>query len=400
MSTQPGDQVIMPFVSPTFKIRCPFCGNSFHPGDCAIYSTSTQGKLLRNRPIPKTPEFVKSRTWIEELTSPEFTLEMAVRQCPFCNRLLFEGIETCDNINIAIIGDAGSGKTHYIASLIDQLRRGALTQYGNGLVQLRPRNKFTVELYQRIYYRPIIQQHNASPSTRPGRYDAQGNPLRGEPLIYQLLIQDNATSGNSMLNLLFYDISGEDLYDNSTLVLLGEQVLHADGIIYLADPMAMEQVYQQLPPGVKPPDAPQRSAEEVLSTVMYRLEQYSRVGPRENITVPTAIAITKADVLQYIIPDNERPNYWLMYRPAYDGKAHVDDIKHVDQEVRQILQRYGENALLRLSNRIEQVSFFAISATGHAPDSTGFYPSIEPHRCLDPFIWLLWRLNYLPAARS
>src|ERR1700730_5584587 len=117
----------MPFVSPTFRIRCPYCRNSFHPGDCAIYSTSNPGKILRRPPMANTGEYVKSRTWIEELTGPEFTTEMAVRQCPSCSQLLFEGIETCDNINIAIIGDANSGKTHYIATLIDQLRRSALT---------------------------------------------------------------------------------------------------------------------------------------------------------------------------------------------------------------------------------------------------------------------------------
>ena len=390
----------MPLVSPTFRIRCPYCRNSFHPGDCAIYSTATPGKLLRKPPMLNTGEYVKSRTFIEELSGPEFTTEMAVRQCPSCSQLLFEGIEMCDNLNIAIIGDSSSGKTHYIATLIDQLRRSALTQNGRGLVQLRPRNKATGDNYKKIYYDPIIQQRTAAFNTRPGRFDAQGNPIRIEPLVYQLIIQDNAASANSMLNLLFYDISGEELANNTALVQFGEHVLRADGIIYLADPMAMEHIFQQLPSEAKSTQqVPNRTAEEVLSTVMYRLEQYNRVRPDESISIPTAICISKADVLQHIISETVRPNYWLMYRPAYDGKAHVDDIKHVDSEVRSILKRYGENALLQMSNRFEQVNFFAISATGYPPDSSGIYPRIEPHRCLDPFIWILWKLNYLPAAR-
>ncbi len=349
--------------------------------------------------MTNTPEYVKSRSWIEELSGPEFTIEMAVRQCPSCSQFLFEGIEMCDNLNIAIIGDSSSGKTHYIASLIDQLRRSALTQNGKGLVQLRPRNKATSDNYKKIYYDPIFQNREIALLTRPGRFDAQGNPTRIEPLVYQLIIQDNSSSAGSMLNLLFYDISGEDLANNTGLVQFGEHVLRADGIIYLADPMAMDHIYQQLPQEARSPQVSTRRVEEVLSTVMYRLEQYNRVRPDESISIPTAIAISKADVLQHIIPDTVRPNYWLMYRQAYDGKAHVDDIKHVDQEVRSILKRYGENALLQMSNRFEHVNFFAISATGHPPDSTNTYPRIEPHRCLDPFIWILWKLNYLPAAR-
>lgn len=347
-----------------------------------------------------TPEYAKSRTWIEELSGPEFTIEMAVRHCPSCSQPLFEGIEMCDNLNIAIIGDASSGKTHYIASLIDQLRRSALTQNGKGLVQLRPRNKATSDTYKKVYYDPIIQRREAAGTTRPGRFDAQGNPLRIEPLVYQLIIQDNSSSASTMLNLLFYDISGEDLASNAALVQFGEHVLRADGIIYLADPMSMEHIFQQLPSEVKAAvQVTGRKADEVLSTVMYRLEQYNRVRPDEIITIPIAITISKADVLQYVIPDQARPNYWLMYRPAYDGKAHVDDIRHVDQEVRSILKRFGENALLQMSNRFEHVNFFAISATGHPPDSVGIYPRIEPHRCLDPFIWILWKLNHLSAAR-
>src|SRR5437588_3334698 len=113
--------------------------------------------------------------------------------------MLFDGIETCDNINIAVIGDSYSGKTHYIAMLIDQLRRSTLMQNGNGLVQLRPRNKHTSDTYQNVYYKPIIQDRNAAAASSRGRYDAQGNPLRREPLIYQMVIQDNSTGARNTL---------------------------------------------------------------------------------------------------------------------------------------------------------------------------------------------------------
>lgn len=388
----------MPLVLPTFKIRCPYCRNNFHPGDCAIVSTVNPGRVLRNPPMPGTAEYLRSRTWIEELTGPEFATEIAVRKCPVCNHELFEGIEACENINIAIIGDSSSGKTHYIAMLIDQLKRSLLTQNGHSFVHLRHRNKYTSEQYRKVYYEPIIRDQSVADITHIGRHDAQGNPLRNEPLVYQLVIQDRSSNAR-MLNLLVYDISGEDLAENTTMVQFGEHVLRADGIIYLADPMAMEHVYQQFPPFVQSLPVSGRRAEEVLSTVVSRLEMYYSVRTGETISIPTAIAISKADLLQYIIPPQERPYYWLMYRPAYDGKVHVDDIKHVDQEVRSILHSYGENALLQLGKRFEPVNFFAVSATGHAPNSAGKYPHIEPHRCLDPFIWLLWKLNFLPAVR-
>ncbi len=390
----------MGFVSPTFKIRCPFCRVTFHPGDCAIYSTATPGKLLRDRPMPNTAEYVRSRTWIEELKGPVYTLEMAVRQCPNCNLPLFEGIEECDNLNIAIIGDTSSGKTSYIAALIYQLKRSVLMQNGRGLTQLRPRNKSTSDKYQSIYYDPIIKDRIAV-GTRPGRFDQQGKPIRDDPLIYQFEIQDHASTSKTMLNLLFYDLSGEDLADQDLLVQFGEHVLRADGIIYLADPLSMEYLRLQIPPEARNSTSvlTNRLPGEVLSTVISRLERYQGTSRGDRIHVPIAITISKADLLQYIIPENIRPKFWLMHRPAYDGRAHQEDIAGIDQEVRSILNRSGEQSLMQLGARFEAASFFAISATGTSPDSTGRYPSFEPHRCLDPFIWLLWKLRYLSAAR-
>lgn len=388
----------MPFISPFTKIRCPYCLRPFHPGDCAIVSTVNQGKILRHPPLPKSLDYTRSRTWIEELTGPEFTAELATRQCPnpVCNKPLFENIEMCDNINIAIIGDASSGKTHFIAVLIEQLKRGILMQNGNGNVRLMHLNRYTSETYRTVYHEPILRDRTVVAATARGRYDANGRPIRAEPLVYQLSIHDGETNTNNTINLLLYDIAGENFVDNTLLVLFGEHVLRADGIIYFADPMDMPGIQQQLPTHIQTA-VTGRKAEEALSTVMFRMEQYNRIPTGGMIDIPTAITISKSDLLQYVIPPHERSNYWLMYKPAYDGKANRADIERVDQEVRFLLQQQGEYPLLQVSKRFEQARFFAISATGHAPDGNNRYSRIEPHRCLDPLIWLLWRLNFLEA---
>lgn len=388
----------MPFVNPFTKIRCPYCLRPFHPGDCAIISTLNQGKELRPAPQPKTLEYSRSRTWIEELTGPEFTAELAVRQCPnpACKKPLFENIETCDNVNIAIVGDSSSGKTHYIAVLIDQLKRGVLMQHGNGHVRLMHLNSYTSTMYINNYQKPILQDHSAVSATGRGRYDAAGNPIRTEPLVYQLSVQDNTIHTNSTINLLLYDIAGADLADNIALVQFGEHVLRADGIIYFADPVAMPGIQQHLPTHLQISTAVRR-AEEVLSTVMFRMEQYNRIHTGGTIDIPTAITVSKSDLLQYVVPRQEWKDYWLMYKPSYDGKVHLDDVQRVNQEVIHILQQQGEYPLLQISKRFEQVSFFAISATGNAPDGNARYARIEPHRCLDPLIWLLWKLRFLDA---
>lgn len=388
----------MPFINPLTKIRCPYCLQLFHPGDCAIVSTVNPGKVLRQPPTPKTLEYTRSRTWIEELSGPEFTAELATRECPNaeCKKALFENIERCENVNIAIVGDASSGKTHYIAVLIEQLKRGVLMQNGNGHVRLMHLNRYTGETYRTVYQEPILRDRSVAAATARGRYDAAGKPIRAEPLAYQLSMQDNTTNNTTTLNLLFYDISGENFADNTLLVLFGEHVLRADGIIYFADPMSMPNIHQNLP-GHLQMGITGRKAEEALGTLMFRMEQFSKIRTGGMIEIPTAITISKADLLQYVIPRQEWSDYWLMYTPSYDGRVHLEDVQRVDQEVRHILQQQGEYPLLQVSKRFEQVSFFAIAATGNAPDSHNRYARIEPHRCLDPLLWLLWKLRFLEA---
>jgi len=395
----------MPVVSPLLRIRCPYCREKFHPGDCAIISSinvdpnTNTPKVLRRAPRPGTLDYARARAWIDELIGPEYVTEMARRECPHCQKLLFEGIETCDNLNIAIVGDTSSGKTHYIAVLIDQLKRGFLIQDNSGFVRLMHLNEYTSNTYRDRYYRPIIQNRTTVKGTEPGRYDAAGRPVKTEPLVYQLHMQDHTGSVSNTINLLLYDISGEDIADDTKLVQFGEHILRADGIIYLADPLSMAHLYQRLPVHLQPPQMTGRTAEEVLSTMMFRLEQYNRVRSGQNISIPTAIVVPKADLLQYVIGSNERANFRFMHKTHYDGKVHLEELWYIDQEVRSILQRYGEFSLLQMSQRFDQVGFFAVSATGNAPDSNNKYAFIQPHRCLDPFIWILWKLAFLQGVR-
>jgi hypothetical protein len=398
------DVFIMPFISPFTKIRCPYCLKPFHPGDCAIVSTvdpnPNRVKVLRPAPLPKTPEYMRSRTWIEELTGPEFTAELAVRACPNCHKALFENIEMCDNINIAIIGDVSSGKTNYIAVLIDQLKRGVLMQSGNGHVRLMHLNRHTSETYRQVYQQPILLTRTAVAGTARSSYDSGGRPTRAEPLVYQLSIQDNATNINNTINLLLYDISGEHFTNNTELVLFGEHVLRPDGIIYFADPMRMPNIHQQLPSYLQVSSGGLNNSkvEEALANVMFAMERYNKIRAGGMIETPTAITVSKSDLLQYIIPPRERYQYLLMHTPYYDGRVHLNEVQQIDQEVRFILRQQGEEGLLQTSRRFEQVSFFAIAATGNAPDQRGQYTRIDPHRCLDPLIWLLWKLHFLETG--
>lgn len=388
----------MPLVSPTFKIRCPYCRQEFHPGDAVIKDNANN--VLYTPPKAKSLGYYLSRVKVEELNGAKYTAQLARRACPVCDRLLPEH-ETDRVLNISIVGDTSSGKTHFIAVLIDQLKRGLLMQTGTGGTRLMALSPETERKYREEYFIPILQERNARlPGTARGTFDAQGRPIPHDPLAYQLTLQDRQTNQTRSVNLLLYDLPGEEIADSTLIVQFGEHILRSDAIIYLADPVTISQVRERLPAHLQPSASAisTRSAHEVLANIMYRFEQYQKIQPGATIDVPIAIMLSKSDLLKYTIPVMQHRNYLIFQPKVYDGKAHPQEIARIHQEVESCLRAYGEHALLQISSRFTNLNFFAVSATGGPPDSHGKYVHLEPLHCLDPFIWILWKLGCLEAA--
>lgn len=390
----------MALVSPFYKIRCPYCRKESHPCDMSIASLMKNGKVLYRPPRRGTPRYYYSRFWAPELGGEKYTTELARRVCPVCSNMLPER-EVDETLNIAIVGDTSSGKTHYIAVLIDQLKRGIMMQAANGSTRLISLNPETEQKYRNIYYTPILQDRDARQGgTKPGNFGPSGEPIKSDPLVYQFTINEDHMNPGRAFNLLFYDISGEEIADPTLIVQFGEHILRADAIIYLADPVTMERVRGRLPRHLQPDPASisARTAHEVLANIMYRYEQYQRIRPGGSISIPTAITLSKSDLLRYTIPVSEQRNYLIFQRTSYDGKAHPQEFARIHQEVVACLHAYDEQAILKLSGRFSCISFFAASATGTPPDSKGKYILIEPLRCLDPFMWVLWKLGCIEAT--
>ncbi len=118
---------------PFRKHICPFCSKAFHLSECDIVSTVTTEKVLRkpSQGFSKTLE----RFFPVHLNSPGYIKELACRQCPHCKELLPYNFGFVDNLTIAVVGDTFSGKSHYIAALIHQIREELQTQGSNRYIR-------------------------------------------------------------------------------------------------------------------------------------------------------------------------------------------------------------------------------------------------------------------------
>src|SRR5258708_8571903 len=164
----------MALTNPFHKRTCPSCGQEYYPGNCAIVSDapSSKGTVLR----PAIPGFL-SRVFVTPLTGRNYTKKMARLQCPNCKNVL----PRSDTFTIAIIGDTQSGKSHYIASCINQLKRQETWQV-IGCSRIVGQDD-TDRRYYNDYYEPVYVRHEQIEPTQPGRTEIL------QPLVYEIVFR-------------------------------------------------------------------------------------------------------------------------------------------------------------------------------------------------------------------
>lgn len=355
------------------KYLCPSCIEEFYLGDCDIISTIT-GKELKTAPTGGWLERQRARVYPEPLTGRKYVLGLARRSCVNCGYILPENIERASNLRIAVIGDIASGKSTYIASLLHQMQH-EWTPGDNGsfrLICLTP--DVEAELSGRNSG-PLFHDRRVLPSTPPAQNENK------TPLIYELAVRESPKSPVRVTDLIFYDGASEDYLSTQRMAQFARYIFYAHAIIFLVDPNTMPGISHQLPS--------ERRPAHLLRSILNMRESFYGLNNTNRLLV--AITISKSDLLKYLHPSVL--SYTFLSKPTYSGRFDLKDAEAVNKEVQAIIQDAGQSDLLALARGLEQVNFFAVSATGT-------YPFVDPYRCLDPILWILYKLGVIRGSIS
>jgi GTPase SAR1 family protein len=368
--------------NPFRAVTCPYCNEDYYPGNCAIVATSPFKNISPGDILQKAHPGFLPRIFVTSLTGKKYVKTLAERRCLHCSRALPSNDDRAESYTIAIVGDGSSGKSHYIAACINQLRQfQALQVIGcNQIIGLGDTDK----RYYNNYFTPIyLNKQKVQASTRgtiPGE-------LAEPPLIYELVFPGKS------INLQFYDSSGEDIIDRNNMVQYSHFILNASAIIFLADPMTMPGIVNSLPSHLQRQAPRTLSSSAVLNRVISTFRQRQGGNLNKNLKIPVAITLSKSDLLQFadrgpfpplFLSDNVLPN-----------QLDIPKFEVISNEIQTLIRRLGDQNLLKSSESFDDVSFFAVSATGWPEDNNGQFPAIEPIRCLDPLLWVLWRLGII-----
>lgn len=307
------------------------------------------------------------------------------RLCPNCHFELSHDAGVLDDHSIAVIGGRGTGKGHYIATLIHRLENETGTQFGFSLGMLGDQTR---QRFENDYRTPLIRNKELLQPTPSATIDASVK----SPMIFRLTTQ----AGTSAINISFFDSAGEDMKSLDAMSSEARYICSAAGIIFLLDPLQIDAVRQKLPPASLPLRDVAGEPVYIVERLRELFERQGGLAATKKIKTPVAFVLSKVDTLFPII---DRASA-LRGTGGHFGAFKLTDAESVNTEVQNYLDSWmGAGFSNRVRSGFAQYKFFGVSSLGRQPDGRGQLESVSPIRVEDPFLWLMHLLGQVKASK-
>lgn len=317
------------------------------------------------------------------------------RVCPHCHNTLPIGFGEAENKIIALIGSRASGKSHYIAVLINELNRKIASQFYAAFTAVDEQTiqRYRIDFWKKIYAERIEIRKTISAATN---LDVR------IPLIYRLDTKNSGLGRGDIRTtyMVFFDTAGDDLINSETMERITKYIAKSDGIIFLLDPLQIPSI-QDLLRKMNIPLLSEKTTDTDPQEIIIRAANLIR---RENgmplnkmIKTPIAFTFSKIDALFPLLDQSDG----VRYPSSHEGFFDLDDFAEVDGSMRMYLDKWiGPGFDMFIKLHFENHAYFGLSALGSAPRDGKIEQGVAPHRVADPFLWLLTKLGLITAMHG
>jgi hypothetical protein len=296
------------------------------------------------------------------------------------------------NLIFAVIGAKEAGKSHYLAVLIEQIRKHVGPALG---MLLEPLDDHTIKRYRQDFYEPIFRNGTVIKATQSALADRRVQL----PLVYTLTFTGRNLFGHNtikgVVTLVFFDTAGEDLNSQDTMGTVNKYIYRADGVILLLDPLQLLNVRDKLSGSMALPQVNTES-----STILKRTTELIKLGRsmslETKIKTPLAIAFSKFDAVDPLVDPQMQLNAEPNHRAGYD----LADFNAVNAEMQSLLEDWDGGIIpQQAGTHYDKSGFFGLTALGCNPHGDQKIPRVLPRRVEDPFLWLLHCHRLIPTAK-
>jgi hypothetical protein len=389
------------------QLTCPYCFEKYpssqvafrcinpDPSRCPFEPDQPLANYQRLQTPPKLGRvFAPKINWLRRTVQAVFSCGVSTTKtvCPRCHNDLPNLFGAVDSYTIALIGAKESGKSHYIAVLINELTNRVGQSFDASLNAL---DEQTIQRYKQDFRRYVYEKREVIPATLSAR--AQINVRY--PLIYRFSLQrlKKFFRRLSVSTLVFFDTAGEDLTHLDLMSTETKYLANSQGIIFLLDPLQIRAVRDRLAASSALPSENTEPL-EIIGRVAQLIRQSRKLNPNQKINTPVALAFSKIDEMR----DLFEPGSAVHHASDHEGYFNTDDAQQINDSMRaHVAQWVGPGLDLYLQHNFVTFSYFGVSALGSPPDSQGYLPmGVAPFRVEDPLLWILHKLKIIPGRRN
>ena len=396
--------------SPFDWVHCIHCGFHFQYKDCVVVATNqapespvpagtvlheqgilkdalpTRGLVrLRRGETQRLPEVQKYRYRVGERgPTVQGSVVLAELACP--NPDCHTAITAEKEWLIALVGASASGKSHYIASLVDQvINAGTLA----GFRSSSHARGDSYERYTQHYFNPLVKRKEAIQLNKAGR-DAKNAPLS-----FTLVLDQPGQNSPRRFTFSIFDWQGEMLVNAGQRAIAAKYVTLASAMIFFVDPMILPGVIDYLPERLRGRSV---NAIPIGHTISSVVEGFNRkrgfVPDTRPLDIPVSIMMSKSDIAIYPCKARGINPRFLQDERHLDGYD-IRRAREVSREVRDFLVAMGADDVMSREGLLRKVMYHAVSATGYE-EINNAYSGYRPIRCLDPFLWIVSQWGLFP----
>jgi Double-GTPase 2 len=311
--------------------------------------------------------------------------ETRKRLCPHCHFELSHDAGLIKDHAIAVIGARGTGKGHYIATLIHRLENELGAQFN---FSLRMLGDETRSRFEEDYRTPLLRKGELLQPTQSAVIDSRIK----SPMIFRLTLNQHRQA----VNLSFFDSAGEDMQSLDVMATEARYICAAAGIIFLLDPLQIDSVRQQIAQSILPTRDFQADPVYIVERLRELFERQNSLRPTQKVKTPVAFVLSKVDTLFSIIDASSA----LRAAGEHFGHFNLADSQSVHTEIRNYLDSWmGAGFSSRVDSGFAHFHYCGVSSLGRMPTREGRVESLAPLRVEDPFFWLLCRLGLIDGRK-
>ena len=310
------------------------------------------------------------------------------RLCPYCHNELPITSGRGPTKIISVVGASQVGKSVYMTSLLYMLEHYTMDRFNASLIA--GNSEYNEEIKQN---QEIIFEYNKMLEPTPKEHI--------DPLIANLKFKDDV---KAPITFVFYDVAGEGMTDRNYMERHGNHIKNSDGIIFLVDPLQMRTLRKKINL-VNRSESGDFTAryQEPKDIIVYFYENFIAKQEGATTEIPTAVVVTKTDMLQNL-NDSEYLSTNSNIFKAFEHRNYFDlnEFDNVNGEMKRFLTKADTAFKGAMDVYFRNVGYFGVSALGCNPQNLEIDDSmtISPLRVEEPFLWLLYKMNYIHGGRE